>query len=341
MTPLTFIQTEDPSPYAQQIFDFWDAYLPGTPHARLDWMSRGNPAGPATWLFALKGESGELVGTISIMPKSYFVDSRSLRAGIVGDFMVHKNNRVFGPTISLLKFVSEHYQDLGFDFLYTVPNAESAKVAAHVGFNPVKVLCSYLKPIRFTPYLQRYMPHAVAKSLSPLAKIGSMFMSWKMYVSTAGLFEEVSEFDGAFDELFARMRGSIAAPMADHSSEYLRWRYLGNPVSAFRMVTFRMSEDAGLSGYMVFRITHDRLEIFDGLGLTARDKRSLLKKIIHIAARQKCRALEFTVSESGEWSRELEVCGFLNAGVHIQVLCLGQYNNFGEDWDFLPGERNI
>jgi hypothetical protein len=341
MKRFNFIRTEDPFPYAKKIFEFWDAYLPETPHARLDWMFRGNPAGPATWLLALDEDSGELGGTISVMPKNCFLDGTSMRAGIVGDFMVPKSNRVFGPAIGLQKFVSEHYRELGFDFLYTLPNAESAKIAAHVGFKPVKALSTYVKPINFTPYLQRYVWHPVAKLLSPLAKIGSMVMSRGLYASAQGYFEEVSGFDTTFDELFARMKSSFSAPVADHSSEYLIWRYRDNPLYTFRAVTVRASKGTELSGYMVFSITHGRLVIFDGLSARPRDKNNLLKKITEIASREKCRAIEFTVSESGEWARQLKACGFFEAGGESQVYFLGQYSDFTEGWDFLAGERNI
>lgn len=341
MTRFNLIQTEDPFPYAQQIFNFWDAYLPGTPHARLDWMCRGNPAGSATWLLALNEESGELMGTMSVMPKSYFAGSRILRVGIVGDFMVHQNNRVFGPAISLPKFVSEHCQELGFDFLYTIPNVESAKVLAHFGFRPVKILCSYVKPIKLVPYLRRYMPCLIARLLSPLFKTVAILMSLGLCGSSRGIFCEPFEFNEKFDHLFEEVKLSSKELIADHGSDYLVWRYSSNPLSGFRAITFMEPLNAKLSGYIVFKCVNDRLEIFDGFGLTAKDKRSLLKKITQIATREKCRAIQFILAGPEEWSRQLRLCGFFDSKDDTQVYCFGQYKEFSEHWYFLSGEKNI
>jgi len=48
MAAFQVVHTKDPSRYREQILRLWDAYLPGTPPGRFDWMIEGNPAGPAS-----------------------------------------------------------------------------------------------------------------------------------------------------------------------------------------------------------------------------------------------------------------------------------------------------
>ena len=93
---------DNPKKYKKEILSFWEEYLPGTSPKRLEWMNE-NPAGPVIWIFAVEEKTGKLAGTISLFPKQLFVNGKMVKAAILGDFMLHKKFRVFGPVLDLLK----------------------------------------------------------------------------------------------------------------------------------------------------------------------------------------------------------------------------------------------
>lgn len=336
-----FLVIDDPSPYKDQIFKMWDDYLPGTPHERLMWLSQGNPAGAAKWVLAINESINEVVGTLSCLPKDIHVENRILKLGILGDFMVRSNYRTFGPALQLQRFISEHYSDLGFDFLCTIPNKESVKIIERVGFRPSRSLCCYSKPLAIKPYLHRYMPSPMAAMVAPIVNIGAIIVSWGIYAVSHGVLEECRFFDQSFDVFFDTLNSRATVPLSQRSSDYLNWRYTFSPLSGMRYITFRRSKDAKLSGYMIFRVYENRLEILDGAGLTSTIRRSLLKEVINIANREGRESVQFSVAHGGDWARQLRACGFFNNGDCIQVYCLGPYAEVIESLDLVSGDRNI
>lgn len=341
MAGFRILQTDDPVRYREQIVRFWDEYLPGTPHGRFEWMKHRNPAGPALWLLALKADSDELIGTISIMPRKVFLNGQMLRTGIVGDFMVHEKHRVFGPTMQLPKAVVERFSDLGFDFLYTIPNQEGLKVIRRNGFKYLKRLCCYVKPIKVQSYLEKYLPPPGAKLLGWVAEIPLRFLSRETYISLKGFFREASEMDESFDVLSEKIKKRFNGLAGDRSSANLKWRYLENPLYQFHVMTYRKKEDAPLSGYVIFGIHDDEMDLFDIISLERSDTYPMLKKIIEIGRARDCKGIYFTTSHTDARLNIFKSYGFFDAREEIQVFHLGGPRDALENWDFLNGDRNI
>jgi hypothetical protein len=341
MTSFYIIQTDDPADYEGQIFRFWDEYLPGTPHGRLEWMRQGNPAGPAIWLLALREGTGELIGTISIMPRHMFLNGEAVRAGIVGDLMVHEKHRVFGPGIQLPKAALERSASLGFGFLYTIPNAESEKVMYHAGFILVQNLCCYVKPIKLQKYLERYLTPCGAKLISPAAELTLKLISRESYLLAKGHFEETSDVGESFDIFSENLRKNSTIFLGNRNSSYLRWRYLQNPLYKFRILKYRSHGETRLSGYIIFYIHDDEMHLFDVVSLDLSGMGGMLKNVSQIARAEHCKAVYFMTSRTDPRLGTFKSLGFFDGRDNMQLFSSGNFQQALEDWKVMDGDRNI
>lgn len=341
MTKFKIIQTKDPSPYKDQIVNFWDEYLSHTPAERYDWLTEGNPAGKTIWFVAVLEDIDELIGVVTLLPKVIYFNNRAFSGAIMGDLMVHKDHRVFGPTIKLCKAAVNYVQDHNMDFIYTIPNADSIQIPHRVGLKESIELNCYAKLISISYYLNKYLPDFICKITAPLIELFFRLISKETYIRLTGIFNEVSESGSFFDELDQKVRNTSDSLISDHSSAYLKWRYYQNPLNSFRILTYREGSDKGLAGYIVFSEGNDSIEIYDMFCLKNEYVDYILKKIIQIARKKKCRAIYFTVPGKSQWPKKLFSYRFIDAKSRMKV-CWMAYNGISLDnWDFFQGDRNI
>lgn len=188
MSKFRIIQT-NPVQFKEQVLEFWRNYLPGTPVERFEWMNHGNPAGPAVWFFAQEETTKELAGMISLTPKNMVVDGRTIRAGLMGDFMVDTRYRVFGPNLQLLRTVPAEMGRLGFQLAYTVPNAQSEQLVRRIGMKRAGAFKNFLKPLKAGYYLMKYanMNSFSISLLSPVIDAGLRMVSKETCIASRGL----------------------------------------------------------------------------------------------------------------------------------------------------------
>ncbi|MBI5588796.1 MAG: hypothetical protein HY889_10600 [Deltaproteobacteria bacterium] len=326
--------------YKARIVRFWQEYLPGTPPERFDWM-RTNPAGPAIWFFAIDEKTSTLAGAISLMPKDILVNGRPMRAGIMGDYMIGSRYRVFGPALDLQRAVTKDFSDLGFSFIYTVPNQASIKIIERMGFVEVLRLRTLVKPVKALPYLKKYVNPAVARLTAPVAELAMKIRSRETYVASDGVFEEVEEADGRFDRFWRDFKADHMGVTGEQGSSYLQWKYFNNPVKNFRILACVEDGDGGLLGYICFAVNNDKMEIHDIVAREERHADKLLKQLIIKAGRERCKYISIMLSEKSPWVKRLKAFLFLDANSHASVYCYGDMDAVAEKWHFFEGERNI
>jgi len=330
----------DPSSYKEQILQFWDEYLPGTPPERFEWM-QSNPAGPAIWFLAFGGESNQLAGTLSIMPREMSLNGQIIKAGIMGDFMTGSQYRAFGPALDLLKTVIQKKTDLGFQFIYTTPTPESIKLAQRVGFKDIVKLYYLAKPIYVTYYLKKYMNTSVAKFVAPITEQVLKLTSKETYTLAKGHFEEVTTIDESFGVLWNKIKSDETGLIVNHSSAYLYWRYFKNPLYKFRVLTYRSDSKGEFLGYIIFSLRDKKMDIFEIITLQKDSADKLLKKIILIARREECQAIYFRLSETNLFINKLRQFGFYDTKDNGCILFFGKNNSLYDQWSFFEGDRNI
>ena len=341
MPTFTVIHSDDPSKYKEHILKFWKEYLPGTAPGRFDWMTRGNPAGPTNWFFAFVEDTEEFAGLVSIMPKMVSVAGHLVKTGIVGDFMVNSNYRLFGPHLKLIRTLVESAPSLGYEIIYGLPNEAAQKVVERAGMKRVNHICSYVKLIRVAFHLNNYLPAALAGLVTAPVELILRLFSRELFVSSSGV-EEVTETDESFDILWESVRRSAPGLVSDRSSSFLSWRYLQNPLNKFRFLVHRDDAQSNLSGYAVFCITGDgKLWIYDILSVRKGVADRMLKRIIQIAREEHCRSVIFPVSCGNDWSRRLWNFGFLKSKSKLALYHSGDQRFPVESWEFFSGDRNI
>ncbi|MCI0505907.1 MAG: hypothetical protein L0Z73_07315, partial [Gammaproteobacteria bacterium] len=253
------IKESDPLQYKTEIVDFWKNYLPGTPPERFDWMN-SNPDGKPIWYLAFEKDSNKLAGTVSIMPRKMINNGKTLRAGIIGDFMIGDKYRVYGPALDLQKTVVASLKNHHLDFLYTLPNKASLKLNERTGLRNIADLDYYVKPIYVAYYLEKHVNHSIARVISPIVKVLLAIGSKETYMTNGGIYREVKDIDGSFDTLWNRIKEKRADLLSNRGAEYLRWRYLKDPLLDFQVITVQDKPDGEISGYIVFTIIDHKME---------------------------------------------------------------------------------
>ncbi|HOD72900.1 MAG TPA: hypothetical protein PKO27_17925, partial [Deltaproteobacteria bacterium] len=114
-------QTDNPEHYRDQIIRMWLECIPDALPFRYEWLTEGNPAGRTIWFLALDDRSQELLGFITLMPRRFVWNGRELLFGIMGDFVIKKQHRGFGPGMQLPGHVLRNASKLGFSLVYTIP----------------------------------------------------------------------------------------------------------------------------------------------------------------------------------------------------------------------------
>ena len=343
MSRFYIIQTTDPSPYETDIVRFWKENLPDTAPGRLQWMKEGNPAGPAIWFLALDESKDELAGTTSVMPKTLLMNGRRIRSGIMGDLMVDKKHRVFGPAVLLLKTVVNNLSNHGIEFLYTIPNRASAKVAERNKFKSMMVYESFVRPINLVSYLEKYMNLSL-KGAHALAAVEKFIRSYinNLLGEIKGVFKEETNIDDTFDQLYeAFMKKTPRILLGERGSGYLRWRYLENLQYDFKVLTYRSSPGNPLSGYLVYSANGRKIEIFDLISLSDEITGKLIKKIIRIAQAGDFKGIYAAMNPrmllAGQFRRHF----FINNRDCFDVYCSAGMTVSAGSWYFLAGDRNL
>lgn len=339
MTRFSIIQT-DPVDQKENILEFWKEYLPGTPEGRFEWML-SNPAGPAIWFFAFNENNNELVGTISIMPREMIFNGKLIRAGIVGDYMVKKDYRVFGPALSLQKKVINSMSDFGIDYIYTIPNEASLQMNLRAGYTNAVKLIHFARPINTEHYLQKYINKNLSVYIGRVVDYILRFLSKESYIVTNGQMNEISSLDDSFNTIWNDIRSFETNLLGDHSINFIKWRYLNNPLSDFRIITFRSRYDNQLLGYIIFSLEDNRVEIYDILALNNIHKDRLIKELIKTGRREHCKSIYIRMHEDSSYNNNLRKFMFFNANDDMSVLAFGDDVSIFKRWIFTEGDRNI
>jgi len=335
------IVVTDPLEYKERIIAFWNAYLPGTPAERFDWLYEGNPAGRTIWFLAFEQKSGEIAGVVSLTPRMLQLDRKPVRAGIMGDLMVAEKYRVFGPFLLLPKAVIGKYQTLGFDCIYTIPNADSKKIVLRAGFTSERALRHLVKPVALEPYLKGRWPPLWSRILGSLGSLALRYLSTETLAGIQIAVHRESTVGHDFDALWHTLRQPQSILSGDRSAPYLAWRYLRNPQSTFHLLTVRHPQTHALDGYLFCTIVQDRMEIYDIVTRRAYYIYPLVREAARLARRTSCRAMYMLIGIDHPLTRILKTCLFLDAHGDITVLYHTTQPLFQHGWSFVSGDRNI
>ena len=338
-TGLSIIQTRSVK-YRNEIIQLWKECLPGTPEGRFDWLAEGNPAGPAEWFLAIDENSGNVVGTGSLMPKELFYNGKRTKGGIVGDLMVTPTVRKQGVAQHIQRMIVDSLEKLEMDFLYVVPNDKSNKLLAQAGIDHVYLLNNYLLPVDFQYYLKKLGFNLPVKLLfNFLQKVGDIFFihsgnDEQCTIST------VSNFNEDIDDLWQTVKETPNVLIGSRSSAYLHWKYCKNPVSDFQILQYRTSSGV-LVGYIIFSVTNSQLHICELVNIKSKYYVAMISELRKFARTGQVVGIYLCTTKNNPLLKSLRWRGLFPIGGNLQILCKGELLIDKRPWAFSVSDRNL
>lgn len=336
-----FICTDAPFLYKEQILEFWAKYLPGTPLNRFEWMASGNPAGATWWVLAILEENNQLVGTITLFPKSLIQNGREIKAACLGDFMIDSHHRVFGPALALMKKAVGKAQELEFKIVYTFPNKHTIKLAQKSGLSNKKGLCCFVKPIKTRHYLEKKINPIVARLLAPFFDYGQQLLTKELTTSSAGFFQEHQSFEKTFDILYEHTIKKSKELISNRTSDYLNWKYISNQNCNLKVISYSNDTNSNILGYSIYSIEGLRIVVIDIFPYNDPVLSKLISKIITIARKNSCHAINFITLSESHIVNKLKLFGFIPADPNLGLYYKINDNLSIDTWEFLEGDRNL
>ena len=280
----------------QAMSKFWNEWRERDFDENYTWIYEGNPAGQAIVFLVRDNESTEYVGCCAIFPRKlsidgidlrvgvvadpfvskehrccalfprkFSVDSKDLRAGLPGGPLVSKEHRVMAPSAKLGNELISIVQEDGIDLLYVFPNKKSEPFLKRAGFKYLGLNTRRSKVVRTSEQLQkrRFCKYFI-RPVSTLLDIALKLFAFETWYRFKGGFvcEEMSDFDVRFDDLWMRSKSRFRI-VGKRSSELLRWKYVEQPDTEFKIYAIFNSNKAELKGYIVYCMDESSIKIRD------------------------------------------------------------------------------
>jgi hypothetical protein len=131
------------------------------------------------------------------------------------------------------------------------------------------------------------------------------------------------------------------ALIGNHGEEYLRWRYLKDPMLNFSIMTIQAKTDETLMGYVVYAMNGPSLEIFDLIALEKKYIEMLLKRLIKLAKEKEAKSITIRLSTNDNFHKTISKFGFFQTDGNACILARGMASLGYEKWAYVEGDRNI
>ena len=307
--------------------------LQDVPHeARLSWLYRDNPAGPAcTWF--LCDEQGTAVGVTSLFPRAVWLDGAAAICGQVGDFGVDLRFRSLGPAIMLQRATFEPVLQGSLAFCYDCPPHERGMAMFHrLGLQANCCMQVYVKPLRTDRQLQRLLGDTAgrmtARAANPLLRLAA-----RRNRNSRGL--EFGLHTASFGPEFSSLDQAVQTPGAVRNrrgADDLNWRFRQNPLHQFEVLTAR--QDGQLLAYVVFAVIGDDALIFDLFGHELNEVvRALLQALTELLQQRGVQTLRSLMTGDSSYPPIFRQAGFSLRGEAARVVAFsGSADAVQSDW---------
>lgn len=270
------------------------------PLSHYQWKFWDAPAGPPIGILAFDQQKGELLSANTGLRKRVRVLGENHEAMMLCESATAPGSRGGGrayrtATLGTGKVAAEE----GLLFAYGGQSTDEAiKIGARwFNYGVIFQLRTWERRLSLRPALQ-----------SRLGKLGSLVADLGQRVSTTRSsssqseiqVEEVTEFDGSFDELWERFRDMYPLVFA-RDAESLRWRYAACPLYEHHTLVAR--ENGRPIGYVIFRKwvrgSARLATVLDFVDCRERAvAEELLRQACDLATQQGCDFLHFAVKEN-------------------------------------------
>lgn len=263
----------------ENLLKFWNENHEKDLDEKYKWIYEGNPAGKAT-VFLVK-DNEYPIGCFAVFPRRLSINGVNLRAGVGGDFHIHKKHRILGPALKLVKSLVSIVQENEFDLIYGFPNKNAEPVMKRAGFKCLGRQIRIAKIIRTSEQIKKlHFNKYFNKLLSPLLDVALKLSAFETWYRFKGGFicEEISNFDERFDKLWMKSKSRFQI-VGERTSEFLTWKYLKKPDAEYKIFALLNSNRTELKGYIVYCMDEDSIRITDFI--FPEDKKTLRVLVAH------------------------------------------------------------
>lgn len=208
----------------------------GVPEAKLEWYYRRNPQGTPQVLVLEHGSPAEAAGVGSVGPRAMHAGTRSIRAGVLVDFVVDRRHRHFFPAVKLQQELRRRAEQ-GHALLLAFPNRNSTPVFQRVGYRHLGDMERRVRVLRSAGYLSRYLPEWLSARIGPLldaARLATYALQRRMLPRWRTQW--LDRPDERFDRLWQRASAG-AGVIGLRDRVFLTWRFSNCPVHRCRFFT--------------------------------------------------------------------------------------------------------
>lgn len=170
-----------------------------------------------------------------------------------------------GPAIMLQKSVISSVNEDDFDFAYGYPNKKADVIQRRAGWKSLGTTTRFVKIIRSSDLLRRKgVPEYLVALVGPIFDSMLRLMSLETWCPRMdGLAcQELYEVDERFDHFWEHNKSDFAFA-GERTAEYLRWRFLEDPVFTNKIYAALTPDNSMLKGYIIYRFHESSVEIID------------------------------------------------------------------------------
>jgi hypothetical protein len=184
---------------------------------------------PGVFVLAVSDRAGvedRIVGTAGLGVRSFVLDDRQLRAGLLADLAVDREHRTALPALRLVRGArTAVLRD--FDLAYGFPNRSAQAVFLRCGYRKLGTLTRWARVLGHAPYVHKVVPVAPFSRLAGAAlDVGNLVQlaARSLPARRRSKLEWLHGFDSRFDRLWQDARGSYTL-IGQRDAAFLRWRF--------------------------------------------------------------------------------------------------------------------
>ena len=230
-----------------------------------DWRYLGRPGGRPPIIVQARDGGGEMIGSLSLIPHSYWIDDAVATVGLLGDISVASAWRGKSIAQKMFQFLSGVGAVRELKCCIVLPNEPAARPLEKTGWVNASRLNRYIRIVGIERMLRRRScPPWLARALSAVA---TPAYEWTCSVPASpvgGTCEAavVDTVDSGFDGLWENL-DKTGMVIACRDRAHLAWRFVAHPVRRYRFFVLRRGSE--LHGYVAFHVQDDHCYIDDVL----------------------------------------------------------------------------
>ena len=270
----------------------WRRNFGQVPEGRFKWIYENNPSGYPTCFLVKHSETGSVVGSFSLFPRTIFIHGKSVQALISGDLVVDQKHRVIGLAIKMIKSAISMCDRNASGVLLGVPNEKSYGVSLKAGSEILGDVCEMTQVLRTYSYIRRHIHFPfMARVLSSLLDLKFRFRAKGLFRARKNNYtiEVARGFNERFDELWEKLFEKYSF-IGERTSRFLEWRFSQSPYNEYKVFILASGRNMPLLGYVIFCVDGEKVKIAD-IGFDGTD-RSFTELLSSFSLHQRAQGVE-------------------------------------------------